>query len=1051
MISREFRRACARRHAAEVSLKSCSLLATALLGIAGAAPVGTNSHDFLIDNWQTDDGLPQSSVLSIAQTPDGYLWLATFDGLARFDGVRFTVFDTSNLPGSPGNRLIRLSLDRAGALWLITEHHDLARLLDGRCRTFTAADGLPPDGVRWVDEDAQGVLWLAGQKGGLSCWRQGKFVSVPTPPDFAEGPLGGMVAESDDRVWFRHRDRLFSFQNGQFVLLPGPDGQPEAVVKQVCPSRDGGLWVVTPAGLRKHRQGKWLSEIWPCPDFKAALVDACEDLAGNVWVATYNNGLFRFRPTEGWQQLTVESGLTTLSLRCLYCDREGNLWVGTDGGGLLRAKPRSWKMITRREGLGIDAVHSVCQDQQGRIWFGGGTAKPYWLNQGVVSAAITSPLADVMEGVWAVLATRGGATWIGTYRGKVFRYQDGVLAAYGPAEGMLAGPVRALLEDRQGAIWVGGFDGLSRIDGKQVTHYSHRDGLSSERVWALAEDSQARLYVGTAGGGVNVFHDGRFTACTRQNGLPDDHIRALYIDAEDGLWIGTHAGGLSRFKEGRFFNYRVKGGLPARSVGPMLEDDEGRLWMASDLGIVRVSRHDLNEFAEGRQRSLNYVAFGRSDGLATVEMGGIQPACLRARDGKLWFGTVKGAAFVDPKELRVNPLPPPVIIDEVRIDDEVVNEQRPELRTPEAENGRVAAPRTPVADRPPSLVALQPRQRRVEFRFTGLSLTAPAKVRFRYQMEGFDPDWVDSGATRSASYTRLPPGSYRFRVTACNNDGVWNETGAALGLVALPAWWQAWWCRALALASAGGLAFGFFGWRIHRLNRRRAAQQEFSRRLIASQENERQRIAAELHDGLGQQLLVIKNMAALGVRSEPEAPAQTEKFTAISSLASQAIGEVRHIARALRPFELDRLGLTKALTWLIKPAGESSNIRFYVEVDELDGVFPTEFEISLYRVVQESLANILKHSQATTARVRIKREPHQVGVTIQDNGRGFVVPTPGSASANMGMGLTGMAERVRIMGGQLAIESAPGAGTRLHFLIPLPGSLRPKMAQAGTT
>ncbi len=1018
----------------------------------------TNQTDFAIDAWQTDDGLPQSSVNSIAQTPDGYLWLATFNGLARFDGVRFTVFDSSNLPGLPGNRLVRLYVDREGGLWMITEYNEVARLKDGRCRTFTAADGVPAEGARWVGEDGRGGRWLAGFKAGLWRWQNGRFVPVPAPPGFAEWPLRALVTDTAGRPWFNHRDGLFGFENGRLIPLPESAGPPKAGANPVCASRAGGFWMVSPAGLRRHVEGNWLPQLWPCPDFKAAIEGLCEDPAGNLWVETYKNGVFRFSPAQGWQHLTVESGLTPHPLRSLYCDREGNVWAGSDGGGLLRIKTRLWKMITRGEGLGIDAVHSVCQDQQGRIWFGGGTTKPYWLDQGVVSVAIAAPQSDVLDGVRAVLPARDGAMWIGTYGGNVFRYRNGALTRYGKAEGLLAGSVRALLEDRQGTLWVGGFDGLSRIDRERVTHYSRRDGLSSERVWALAEDSKARLYVGTAGGGLNRFQDGRFTAYTREQGLPDDVIQALYVDAEDVLWIGTHGGGLSRFQAGRFFNYRVKGGLVARGVGPMLEDDEGRLWMASDLGIVRVSRHELNEFAAGRRRSVNYVAFDRSDGLATVEVGGIQPACLKARDGKLWFGTAKGATFVDPKELRVNPLPPPVIIDEVRIDDEVVEEQRSEVRgqesgdggggeTEKRRDGETASadaraqksPSPRLSDSPfRDLVTLQPHQRRVEFRFTGLSFTAPAKVQFRYRMEGFDPDWVDGGTARSASYTRLPPGTYRFRVTACNNDGVWNETGASLALIVVPAWWQTGWFQALALLGVGGVVFGLYEWRILQLKRRRAMQHEFSRRLIASQENERQRIAGELHDGLGQNLLVIKNLAALGVRSAQNDPAKSEQFTAISHLASQAVGEVRQIAHALRPFELDRLGLTKALTWMVKPVAESSNIRFSVEMDEVDGLFPPEFEINLYRVVQESLSNILKHSQATTARLQVKREPRQVRVTIQDQGRGFVVPTAASASASGGMGLTDMSERVRIMGGQFSIESAPGAGTLLRLLIPLP-------------
>jgi ligand-binding sensor domain-containing protein len=997
-------------------------LALAASGALHCGAVGLpDQTDFTLDAWGTEEGLPQSSVTSIVQTPDGYLWLATFGGLARFDGVRFTVFDSSNVPGLPGNRLIRLATDRAGALWLITEQHDLARLQAGRCRPFTAADGLPPGGVAWVAEDAAGVRWLAGPQGGLRSWQQGRFVTVPAPPEFADGSPERPVSDSAGGAWFKLQDRLFLFQKGQFARLPGPDGQPEAVVNALCPSRDGGLWVLTSAGLRRQGQGKWRPEVWPCPDFESAVTDAGEDLSGNLWLATYKNGLFRFHPTGGWQHFTVESGLTTLSLRSLFCDREGNVWVGTDGGGLLRVKPRLWKMITRREGLGIDAVHSLCQDRQGRIWFGGGTSKPYWLNQGVVSVAVPSPLSDPISGVWSVLTTRDGATWIGTYRGQAFRYQDGALTAFGPADGLLAGSVRALFEDRQGTLWVGGFDGLSRIAGGQVTHYARRDGLSSERVWALAEDSTACLYIGTAGGGLNRFQNGRFSAYTRAQGLPDDVINALYVDAQDVLWIGTHGGGLSRFQAGRFFNYRVKGGLPERSVGPMLEDDAGRLWLASDLGIVRLDRHELNEFAAGHRHALNYAAFDRSDGLATVEVGGVQPACLKARDGTLWFGTAKGAAYMDPKAPRIHPLPPPVILDEVRIDDEVVAVQRPANAQPGSEvgasPGAVAEVPSPITDHASRLTVL-PHQRRVEFRFTGLCFMAPSKVRFRYQMEGFDPDWVDGGTTRSASYTRLPPGTYRFRVTAANNDGVWHETGAALGVVVAPVFHQTWWFRTLVPAVVAALISIFYLYHLARL------------RQLARL---RGRIAGDLHDEIGSNLGGIILLSELTQRAAALPPEAQASLREINATAQRTASAMRDIVWFLNP-EFDTLAdMVARMREFAAMLLAGVDCQFVVPTLSAAQGLPLEFRRNVFFSFKEILHNIVRHSGATRVEIRLAVAGRQFSLLVQDNGRGFQ-----PAAATSGHGLRSLRQRAADLGGQLALESAPGQGTTLTLTALLP-------------
>ncbi len=1010
----------------------CFLVAlTARSGAVEIRPFG----DEIVTGWQTEDGLPQSSVLSIAQTPDGYLWLATFDGLARFDGVRFTVFDTSNLPGLPGNRLVRLFVDREGGLWAITEYCSVARLKDGRCRTFTAADGVPAEGVQCVGEDGQGGLWLAGLKTGLCRWQADRFVAVPVPSEIAEGRFLDIVTDSEGRLWFQHRNGLCGLHDGHLHLLAGPQDRPESAIRAVCPSADGGLWVMTSDTLRKYRQGRLLPEVWPLPDCKGIVVDVCEDLGGNLWMAPYNQGLFRFSPATGWQHFTMESGLPSLALRCFFRDREGNLWIGTDGGGLLRIRPRLWKMVTRQEGLGIDAVHSVCEDAQGRIWFAGGSTTPYRLDQGKISAAFESGESSGMKSVWSVLAARDGAMWIGIYHKSVFRYHDAVLTRYGPADGMLAGCVRALLEDRQGAIWVGGFDGLSRIRQGQVTHYSQREGLSCPRVWALAEGAAGRLYVGTDGGGLNVFQDGRFTVYTRDHGLPDESIRSLYMDAEGVLWIGARAGGLSRFEDGRFFDYRAKGGLPVRSVGPMLEDGQGALWMVTNLGILRVSRRELNEFSVGARRSVSFAAYGRGDGLATTEVGGIQPACLKAHDGTLWFGTIKGAAYVDPEALGSNSLPPPVLIEEVRIDDEPVKESGSQADGSASE----AEDEPPSGVRPSSPITLLPHQRRLEFRFTGLSFTSPAQVQFRYQMEGFDPDWVDADTARTVSYTRLPPGRYCFRVTARNNDGPWNETVASLAVMVLAPWYQTAWATGLAILSGAGLLALFFQQRIRRLRRAQALQEGFSRQLIASQEAERRRLAGELHDGLGQDLLLIKNHAVLALQLPDAGRAIKDQMEEISVAATRAIDATRAMAHALGPYELEQLGLAGAMKSMIHRIADASGLVFHSQFDTLADALGADQEIALYRILQESLNNIVKHAQAREVFLEIDCSADLLTVRLQDDGCGFEMDAKGRAKASSGHGLLGIYERARLARGRARIQSAPGRGTVLTLELPLGG------------
>ena len=981
-----------------------------LPAVGSQAPVTTSVGNYVIQNWQIEDGLPQSSVLSIGQTPDGHLWLATYSGLVRFDGVRFTVLDTGNLPGMPSDRLVRLHVDRAGCLWVITEYHDLARIEAGHCRQFTEAEGVPAEGAHWVVDDAQGRLWLAGVKAGLWRWETNQFVPVPSPPGFAQWPVRAMMTDAAGRPWFSHRDGLFCYENDCLVPLAGSAGRPGRGASPACPSQDGGWWMFFPEGLRKYSEGDWLPQVWPCPSPKSPVVDMREDVAGNLWVATYDKGLMRFNHEEGWQHLTVESGLQTPNLRSLFCDREGNVWVGTDGGGLLRLRARPWKMITRGDGLGIDAVHSIAQDSAGRIWFGGGTTQPYWLEQGVVRVAIPAPQSDVLDGVWAVLSAGDGAMWIGTYGGNVFSYRDGVLNRYGKAEGMSAGSVRALLEDKRGAIWVGGFDGLSRIAKGEVTHYSRPAGLSSEKVWALAEGKSGCLYIGTAGGGLNVWQNDRFRVCQRADGLPDDHIRALYVDAQDALWIGTRSGGLSRLKEGHFFNFLAKGGLGARSIGPMVEDDQERLWMVSNLGILRVSRHELNEFAAGTRDSVSHAAYDGNEGLATIEVGGIQPACLKARDGTLWFGTAKGAAHVNPMELSVNSLPPPVIIEEVLIDGEPVVEPRPQAGGPMAEHEPLAAAAR-TATLPLSPVTLLPHQRRVEFRFAGLSFAAPAKVRFRYRMEGFDPGWVDGGRVRNASYTRLPPGRYCFHVTACNDSGVWNETGASLGVSVIPALHQTWWFPLVVLAAVVGLVSSLFGLRL-----------AFLRQLARL----RSRIAGDLHDEIGSNLGGIVLLSELSQQT-PALPIDVRaSLQEINATAQRTASAMRDIVWFLNPdFDTvaDMAARMREFTATLLSGCECD-----FGAPDLASArrLPLEFRRNVFFAYKEILHNIVKHASATRVSIRLTQSGRRLTLHVRDNGRGF-----DAATVSSGHGLHSLRQRARVLGGQLTLETAPGQGTTI--------------------
>ncbi|MDQ3686893.1 MAG: histidine kinase, partial [Acidobacteriota bacterium] len=405
------------------------------------------------------------------------------------------------------------------------------------------------------------------------------------------------------------------------------------------------------------------------------------------------------------------------------------------------------------------------------------------------------------------------------------------------------------------------------------------------------------------------------------------------------------------------------------------------------------------------------TAFGKSDGMRNTEAnGGRQPAGIRARDGKLWFPTQDGVAIFDPEAVGFNPLPPPVVIESVKIDN------------------ILSAPPTPVdsAD-----ITINPDQRNFEIQYTALSFIKPEQIRFRYRMEGLDADWTEAGRRRTAYFTHLPPGEYTFRVLAANSDGSWNERGASVKIVVLPPFYRTWWFIALTTLAISAAATLAYRRRISQLEQRRVAQQNFSRQLIASQEQERKRIAVELHDSLGQSLVIIRNWALLGAgQLDAEAPAK-EELDEISTTASRAINEVREIAYNLGPYHLDRLGLANTVKDMVGRVAQASKIRFTTDLEQLDGALSREVEMNLYRIAQEAINNLVKHSGATEAKVEIRREADAVKLMISDNGKGFDPQAAVTSADKAGFGLTGMAERVRLLDGAWAVHSAPGRGTTI--------------------
>jgi signal transduction histidine kinase/ligand-binding sensor domain-containing protein len=954
-------------------------------------------------NWQERDGLPQNTVLAVATTRDGYLWVGTYEGAARFDGVRFTLFSPSTTTGI-GNSFVTSLLERRdGNLWLATYGGGVSRLAGGRFTQYAMRDGLSSDFIWCLFEDHAGTLWIGTDGGGVNVFSRGRFTPYTIAQGLPSNLVRAIIDDGSGGLLVGTNRGIARITDGRVSPYEGRADVAHADISTLARPPDGSLWVATISGGLYRVDSHGVTEFGPDHGWTNDRVESLfADEEGRMWVGATNQGLFRYSAGR-FERYAPSDGLPGARVPVIARGVDNGLWIGTDGGLVRFKKPRV-RVYTQRDGLANDFVGSIFQDQNGSVW-----------------AETGSELTRFVNGAFKVLTRNDGLpdgrVWLGSSADRLpLIYTSAGLARWTHDRFVLAtevagipwGRVTAAFEDRSGTLWIGIRDGgLMRVRDGHATHLTTKDGLADDSVHTFFEDRRGTLWIGTVRNGMTRISDGRLTSWSTRDGLAANHVKAFYEDASGTLWIGTHGGGLSRFKDGRFANISVRQGLYNDNVFQILEDDDANLWMNCNTGIWRTSLKELNEVADGGRKAVESFAYGTADGMVSSESVGANRAGWKMRDGSLWFPTTKGIVAIDPR--RSDTEAPRTLIEGITID------------------------REPVAIGAP--VRLTPGQENLEIQYTGLSWSRPQAVRFRFRLSGLDRDWVDAGARRTAYYSHLPPGAYTFNVTANNGEGVWNATGDTLAIVVLPRFYQTWWFRTAIASSLVTLVWLSWRYRIAQMRRTQAAQQAFSRQLIESQERERQRIAAELHDSLGQNLLVVKNRALLGALSQPHEEAR-KQFDEIGATVAQTLEDVRTISYNLRPHHLDQLGLTTTIRAMIEKVAESSAIPMSSALDDIDGVFPPADEITLYRIIQESLNNVVKHSRAGEAHVAVRCQEHYVEITIRDDGQGFTTSASNAGAAHRdGFGLKGLAERVRMLGATHTIESSPGRGTTVTVRI----------------
>ncbi len=1031
------------------------MLTVTCVGTLRALGTARPLSEYTQQAWQSDSGLPQNTVRAIVQTRDGFLWLGTEAGLVRFDGSEFQVFDTTNTPALQSDTINALQEDAAGALWVGTPG-GLLREQYGALQQFNQAQGLPSpviltlfrssrhrllvltpagaavlagntfrsipgtaglgmtEGASFATETGDGHLWIAGSSRAVllspECTPQGPPVevggvgelqSIAPAPDRSAGDLlwaggaGGLVSVSA-----RHATLNASINS----RLPSPE------VRALLAAPEG-LWIGTGRGLALLAHGTLSVEA----QLEGQRVERLfRDRAGSLWVAT-GEGIARLAAGGRLDRQARRASID--GVLAITEDREGSMWFGTDAAGLRVLRREPFSSIPAGDGLSASPVRAVFEDHAGTVWLGTGGGGLDRVTGGQAEAFRGKLPSSVVLALAETQSTASGGTgqytlWAGTPNGMV-SIRGTRTHVYTTADGLADDFVRSLYADRDGSLWIGTRNGLTHWSGRALRSYSRLDGLDGDLIGAILRDRADRLWVGTLGG-LNRMVGDEFASA-----LPGAAVTSLLEGRTGALWVGTQAGGLSRLQGDKVTRFAGAGpganGLPKTIFG-MLEDTEGNLWLSSRTGVDRVSLAALDAWTGGALR-VPVRHYDTADGMRINEAGGGgHPAAWRAHDGTLWFATLNGVVLVHPGAALQDTVPPPAAIEQVSVDDRTI---------------------APAAYGASSPVKVPAGQGRLTIRYAGLSLLAPAKVRYRYQLQGFDRDWIEAGSRRTAYYTNVPPGKYRFLVLAANSDGVWSETPAAVDFTVQPFFYQTrWFYLALVLVLAG-LVYAVYRWRVHTVERQYQAVL-----------GERTRIAREIHDTLAQGYVAMSVQLELAERllaTSVEAAARQLRQT--RTMVRESLAEARSSIWNLRA-QTDAETLPSLLAAHVvqlnhRSAG-SPVIRFGVH-----GVYrplARNVEDEVRRITQEAVANAVAHAEARLVTVSLRYDPQLLELAVSDDGVGLPPDATGAAQRGH-FGLQGMRERTARIGGVLQIDKAEDSlarpGTRVLLQLALrrvPGS-----------
>lgn len=959
-------------------------------------------RDYATETWLTDDGLSHNVVNRIRQDANGYLWLGTAAGLTRYDGLEFETFPLPPEVGEGGYNIRDLAVTNGSgpALLLLPPKEGVLSFEQGVFRRHPVSAFLEGENLSELHVEPNGAIWVATYQGGLVRWENGKAETFGRAEGIGRRGLGFYFAHDDmNRTWISGGSFLGYYSSGKLVPYKDRLGG----MLQVA-SAATGIWIVSDGQLLKLENGRirTVLENPPWLARKTSVRCVFEDRGGVLWIGTARQGLFRFHCG-----ILESVDYPHVAIQTIGQDHEGNIWVGTDGGGVGRLRPKAFRVFTQQNGLPETLSTSVCEDERGDVWFAnraGGLVRKRGETLDVFPYTDPKNTSHSPLFVSSVCPDGVGHLWLGATTG-VYRVALDDPATLQRVDAPTRNP-RVLFKSRSGDIWISNAGGLlGYFRNGAFIGLTREQGFLGEGINAIAEDREGNIWCGSVTGALYRWQAGALTRLDEKEGLPKGPIHALHADTAGALWIGTISGLLRKDASG-MHRFTRADGLPDGMILQIEEDAHERLWFGGAGGFFHIRKSGFAALAAGRANRVHAVSHAKEEGLSGLSpTAGYQPSSWKDSRGILWFATYKGMLALDPGEVVPNTTPPPVLMKQVLLNDQPLDIKR-EIRVP-------------------------PGRHHLQFSFAALSYAAPSKVRLRHRLEGVDADWVDTTSARSARYSNLPPGRYRMQVIACNSDGIWNEKGAILNFLVMPAWWQTVWFRFGAVCAFTGLVvWGARFW----TQRKLALQLERLGREHAL-EKERARIARDLHDELGASIT--------GIGMLVDRLKEGGEVALTHSVVDQLAGRTQRFAS-----DLERV------VWTVSPKNNSLDrlaafigrfaqnffcatsivclVRGQKDIPAL-GLAP-DVQHHVLAVAKEAMNNVIKHSRASSVVIETSVVGGFFLLSIQDNGIGF---TPQAAEHTERNGLSNMRSRVAEIGGEIRIDSAAELGTNVSLRIPI--------------